>query len=130
MLLVLKALKSILWISPPYKEITMTFLSCKWVDVPCSGAGKSTVAAVISRFYVPDYGDVLLNGQSAESFTRGEWARAISVVQQEPVLFGGENQAAYIHHLSLQDPALGTQQFPDQAWGLFGPENNVFYGTC
>lgn len=56
----------------------------------CSGAGKSTVAALISRFYAPDAGELLLNGQPATSFTRGEWARAVSVVQQEPVLFGGK----------------------------------------
>ena len=55
----------------------------------CSGAGKSTVAALLSRFYAPQSGEVLLNGQPASSFTRGEWARAVSVVQQEPVLFGG-----------------------------------------
>ena len=57
----------------------------------CSGAGKSTVAALLSRFYAPDGGDILLNGQPASSFTRGEWARAISIVQQEPVLFGGRD---------------------------------------
>lgn len=57
--------------------------------VHCSGAGKSTVAALLARFYSPQHGDILLNKQRATSFTRGEWARAVSVVQQEPILFGG-----------------------------------------
>lgn len=57
----------------------------------CSGSGKSTVAALLSRFYAPDKGELLLNGQPASSFTRGEWARAVSVVQQEPILFGGKH---------------------------------------
>jgi energy-coupling factor transporter ATP-binding protein EcfA2 len=47
-----------------------------------SGAGKSTVAALLSRFYVPQQGQILLDGQDANTFTRGEWARAIAMVSQ------------------------------------------------
>ena len=47
-----------------------------------SGAGKSTVAALLSRFYMPQQGSILLNGVDAGSFTRGEWARAIAMVSQ------------------------------------------------
>jgi hypothetical protein len=54
-----------------------------------SGAGKSTVAALLSRFYIPQSGEILLNGQEASSFTRGEWAKAVALVNQEPVLFDG-----------------------------------------
>lgn len=45
---------------------------------------------MLARFYAPQSGQILLNGQPATSFTRGEWARAVSVVQQEPVLFAGQ----------------------------------------
>ncbi|KIZ01894.1 hypothetical protein MNEG_6063 [Monoraphidium neglectum] len=54
-----------------------------------SGAGKSTVAALLSRFYSPQRGAILLGEAEAGSFTRGEWARAIAMVSQEPVLFSG-----------------------------------------
>lgn len=54
-----------------------------------SGAGKSTVAALLSRFYEPQAGIVRLGGQPAAAFTRGEWARAVALVSQEPVLFAG-----------------------------------------
>ena len=56
-----------------------------------SGAGKSTVASLISRFYEPDSGAIWLGGQPADSFTRGEWAKAVALVSQEPVLFSGGN---------------------------------------
>ena len=60
-----------------------------------SGAGKSTVAALLSRFYAPVAGQVRLAGKPASSFTRGEWARAVALVSQEPVLFeGGQNGIA------------------------------------
>ena len=54
-----------------------------------SGAGKSTVASLISRFYEPDSGAIWLGGQPATDFTRGEWAKAVALVSQEPVLFSG-----------------------------------------
>lgn len=54
-----------------------------------SGAGKSTVAALISRFYTPTDGRILLGGRPAQTFSRGEWAKAVALVSQEPVLFAG-----------------------------------------
>ncbi|CAK0787986.1 hypothetical protein CVIRNUC_011208 [Coccomyxa viridis] len=54
-----------------------------------SGAGKSTVAALVSRFYEPSAGDILLGGSCVGGFTRGEWAKAVALVSQEPVLFSG-----------------------------------------
>ena len=54
-----------------------------------SGAGKSTVASLISRFYEPDSGAIWLGGRPASEFTRGEWAKAVALVSQEPVLFSG-----------------------------------------
>lgn len=60
-----------------------------------SGAGKSTVASLLSRFYEPDSGAIWLGGKPADSFTRGEWAKAVALVSQEPVLFSG--QSAWLH---------------------------------
>ena len=34
-------------------------------------------------------GEVLLGSRAAESFSRGEWARAVALVSQEPILFAG-----------------------------------------
>jgi ABC-type multidrug transport system fused ATPase/permease subunit len=54
-----------------------------------SGAGKSTVAALLSRFYEPQGGQVLLGGVPAQCYSRAAWTRAVSLVSQEPVLFSG-----------------------------------------
>lgn len=37
-----------------------------------SGAGKSTVAALLSRFYEPQIGTIRLAGRTTSSFTRGK----------------------------------------------------------
>merc|ERR1719218_117754 len=52
-----------------------------------SGSGKSTVAALISKFYRPEAGGVFLAGAPAEDFTAVEWSNAVAMVGQEPVLF-------------------------------------------
>lgn len=57
--------------------------------VGLSGAGKSTVANLLSRFYEPQSGSILMGGQPISSFTRGEWAKAVALVSQDPVLFSG-----------------------------------------
>ena len=81
-----------------------------------SGAGKSTVIALVSRFYDPDSGLITLGGQDIHSFTRGEWARAVSLVSQEPVLFSGSSWQASAIHKYFHGPmvivfALNCQQF-------------------
>uniref|UniRef100_A0A061QMA6 Abc transporter b family member 28-like n=1 Tax=Tetraselmis sp. GSL018 TaxID=582737 RepID=A0A061QMA6_9CHLO len=54
-----------------------------------SGSGKSTIAALISKFYSPDKGGVYLGGTSAEEFSAVAWSNAVALVGQEPVLFDG-----------------------------------------
>ena len=52
-----------------------------------SGAGKSTVVQMIQRFYDPDNGRILLDGQEIDGFTRKDLRSAIAVVPQDPVIF-------------------------------------------
>ncbi|KAG1652896.1 hypothetical protein FOA52_003936, partial [Chlamydomonas sp. UWO 241] len=54
-----------------------------------SGAGKSTIANLLARFYEPQAGGVFLDGRAAGEFSLGEWSRAVAMVGQEPVLFSG-----------------------------------------
>jgi len=54
-----------------------------------SGAGKSTVAALLERLYAPGSGKVLLGDVKVNQYTRKQWVRAVTAVTQEPVLFNG-----------------------------------------
>lgn len=47
-----------------------------------SGAGKSTVFALVARFYEPDAGTVLFDGRPAPELTRDACRRGIAVVDQ------------------------------------------------
>ncbi|CAN4080776.1 unnamed protein product [Withania somnifera] len=61
-----------------------------------SGAGKSTVVQLLARFYEPTRGRITVAGEDLRTFDKSEWARVVSIVNQEPVLFSvsvGENIA-------------------------------------
>ncbi|XP_039032110.1 ABC transporter B family member 28 isoform X2 [Hibiscus syriacus] len=64
--------------------------------VGSSGAGKSTIVQLLARFYEPTSGRITVSGEDVRTFDKSEWARVVSVVNQEPVLFSvsvGENIA-------------------------------------
>lgn len=64
--------------------------------VGSSGAGKSTIVQLLARFYEPTQGRITIAGEDLRTFDKSEWARVVSIVNQEPVLFSvsvGENIA-------------------------------------
>lgn len=52
-----------------------------------TGAGKSTIANLLLRYYDTDSGDVLLNGNSVKAIDLRELRTHIGVVAQDPFLF-------------------------------------------
>jgi ATP-binding cassette subfamily B protein len=54
-----------------------------------TGAGKSTLAKLIVRFYDPTHGRVLIDGHDIASVTLASLRRQLGVVPQEPFLFAG-----------------------------------------
>ncbi|KAF2453969.1 hypothetical protein BDY21DRAFT_116292 [Lineolata rhizophorae] len=54
-----------------------------------SGAGKSTVASLLLRFYTPDQGTIRIGGVSVVDMNAKQLRRRIGYVGQEPVLFSG-----------------------------------------
>ncbi|HEY1830263.1 MAG TPA: ABC transporter ATP-binding protein [Acidimicrobiales bacterium] len=57
--------------------------------VGATGAGKSTMAKLITRFYDPTAGRVLIDGYDLRDVTLGSLRRQLGVVPQEPFLFAG-----------------------------------------
>ncbi len=56
--------------------------------VGSSGAGKSTIFALVSRFWDPTEGRVLIDGRDISQVTQDSLRRQIASVQQETFLFG------------------------------------------
>jgi ATP-binding cassette subfamily B protein len=57
--------------------------------VGITGAGKTTLAKLLSRFYDPDAGRVLLDGVDLRDLDEPTLRRAVVMVTQENFLFGG-----------------------------------------
>ncbi|MDO9538119.1 MAG: ABC transporter ATP-binding protein [Thermoplasmata archaeon] len=54
-----------------------------------TGAGKTTIAALINRFYDPQSGQILIGNQDMKSITRESLHNTVSLIAQEPYLFNG-----------------------------------------
>jgi ATP-binding cassette subfamily B protein len=54
-----------------------------------TGAGKSSLASLITRLYETRSGEVLIDGYNVNSVTQRSLRRQISVVPQDPFLFSG-----------------------------------------
>ncbi len=57
--------------------------------VGTTGAGKTTIATLIARFYDPDRGTVTLDGIDLRALSQRELRRHVVMVTQENVLFSG-----------------------------------------
>ena len=52
-----------------------------------SGCGKSTLLQIIQRFYLPESGSILVNGDPIHEYSMPEWRKIIGVVPQQVKLF-------------------------------------------
>lgn len=54
-----------------------------------SGCGKSTTMAILEKFYQPENGEILVNGQPLQNIYTPNWRNIIVAVPQEIKLFNG-----------------------------------------
>jgi ATP-binding cassette, subfamily B, multidrug efflux pump len=57
--------------------------------VGATGAGKTSIISLISRFYEPQRGRVLLDGVDVRVYRQSDLRRRLAVVLQDPFLFAG-----------------------------------------
>ncbi|MGL4589516.1 MAG: ABC transporter ATP-binding protein [Mycoplasmatales bacterium] len=57
--------------------------------IGASGSGKSTIVSLLSHFYEPQSGEILINGQSINKYKESELAKQIGVVLQKAIIFSG-----------------------------------------
>ncbi|KAL3465727.1 P-loop containing nucleoside triphosphate hydrolase protein [Aspergillus heterothallicus] len=82
-------------------DLTLEFEAGKITAiVGSSGSGKSTILALISRWFNPDSGTISLDGQYLQDFNIRWLRRHIGSVQQEPVLFSDTIFTNVSHGLS------------------------------
>jgi len=67
-----------------------------------SGSGKSTIARLVQRLYVPQSGRVSIDGQDLALIDPAWLRRQVGVVPQEPRLFSGSVR----DNIALSDPGL------------------------
>jgi len=118
---------------PALKNISIEIETGKRVAfVGESGAGKSTMAGLIQRFYEPDAGDILYDGISSSKLNLADIRMNIGVVPQDIVLFGGsilENirygnlqatEDEVWHAAELANASEFIEKFPEKLQTLVG----------
>ena len=76
-----------------------------------TGAGKTTVARLLYRFYDPDAGGIFVDGREIRTLTLESLRRAIAVVPQDPVLFND----TIGYNIAFGRPEAGQQAVEDMA---------------
>jgi ATP-binding cassette subfamily B protein len=71
-----------------------------------SGAGKSTIINLISRFYDPDSGTVTVDGVDLRKIDLAEWRTQVGIVMQSPYLF----DASILDNIRYRDPAASFER--------------------
>ncbi len=79
--------------------------------VGATGAGKSTVAKLLARFYDPTHGTVSLDGIDLRDLTTVDLRRGIVMVTQESFLFSG----SVADNIALGKPTATREEIEDAA---------------
>ncbi|KAJ2968986.1 hypothetical protein NUW54_g13068 [Trametes sanguinea] len=98
-----------------------------------SGSGKSSINALLMRYYDPIKGKVTFDGQDIREFKPSSWRSIIGVVPQDPILFTG----TIASNIAYGNPGATREQIEAAAreancefvWGMpqgFDTESTLF----
>ena len=76
-----------------------------------TGAGKSTLASLVPRFYDPSEGTVRLDGRDVRDYKLADLRSQFSIVLQEPLLFSG----TIAHNIRYGTPNASTEEVIEAA---------------
>ena len=76
-----------------------------------TGAGKTTVTALLLRFYEPQRGAILINGIDIRQYTIGSLRSLFAIVQQDFFLFTGN----IAQNISLGNPDISDERLREAA---------------
>ncbi|MGF3066384.1 ABC transporter ATP-binding protein [Facklamia sp. P12945] len=71
-----------------------------------TGSGKSSIINLIFRFYDPQDGTILIDGQDIQDFSRESVRADMGIVLQEPYLFSG----TIASNISMNDPEISQEK--------------------
>src|SRR5699024_5431525 len=74
--------------------------------VGATGAGKSTIINLLSRFYEIDSGEILIDGIDVRDFTLHSLRREVAVVLQDVFLFAD----TIFNNITLNDPGVTREE--------------------
>jgi ATP-binding cassette subfamily B protein len=76
-----------------------------------TGAGKSTIAKLIARFYEFQGGEILIDGRDIRTFNLSDYRRKLGVVSQTPFLFSG----SVLENVQYANPDATASEIEDLA---------------
>lgn len=71
-----------------------------------TGSGKSSIINLLFRFYDPQEGQIVIDGQDIQEYSRESVRAEMGIVLQEPYLFSG----TIASNISMNDPSITEEQ--------------------
>lgn len=79
--------------------------------VGSSGSGKSTIASLISRFYDPINGEIIIDGKNSKDYSLTDLRKKIALVPQDVILFAG----TILDNIAYGKPGASMQEIEEAA---------------